>query len=324
MPLLITSKWLWLSVLAILVVNLVAFWATRATLSFVGLGLYVKLALTFGGFWICLLKVSQRGKIRSPLVPKLQAFCEGMLFMCCISVVVPPLNHLTMMIPVPFQDDLLAGWDESLGFNWVAYFEWVHGRPMLISLLDQAYVWLSMVGLLGMTALIFSGDWQRTRFYMDVFFYTAVICVLVGALFPAMAAVDRYILDPSAFTNFPEPPGVYHIPYFDMLRDSQVSVLISPVGLPGLVTFPSYHTASGVLLAICFFRTWMFWPMSLYSITMIASTPVFGGHYFVDIFAGALFAIAAVVLLAQRPQYRGVFGAKPVKLKRFEPNLAHR
>jgi len=86
-------------------------------------------------------------------------------------------------------------------------------------------------------------------------------------------------------------------------------IIINPVGLPGLVTFPSYHTASGILLCAALFRTWMFWPALVYSTVMIASAPIFGGHYFIDLFAGAGLALAVVWWNANRPAYRGLFVA---------------
>ena len=40
---------------------------------------------------------------------------------------------------------------------------------------------------------------------------------------------------------------------------------------------------------------------------MIAATPVFGGHYFVDLVAGAALAAAVVATFAALPAHRGLF-----------------
>ncbi|MFA5537757.1 MAG: hypothetical protein WCZ72_12195 [Gemmobacter sp.] len=40
---------------------------------------------------------------------------------------------------------------------------------------------------------------------------------------------------------------------------------------------------------------------------MIAATPVHGGHYIVDLLAGAALAGAVLAILARRPAYRGLF-----------------
>jgi membrane-associated phospholipid phosphatase len=34
--------------------------------------------------------------------------------------------------------------------------------------------------------------------------------------------------------------------------------------------------------------TWLFWPMAASNAVMIAATPIFGGHFFVDVLAGAV------------------------------------
>jgi len=61
--------------------------------------------------------------------------------------------------------------------------------------------------------------------------------------------------------------------------------------LPGLTTFPSFHTAAGIVLLYAFRQTLMFWPILLYVISMIASTPIYGEHYFSDLIFGTAIAV---------------------------------
>jgi membrane-associated phospholipid phosphatase len=70
------------------------------------------------------------------------------------------------------------------------------------------------------------------------------------------------------------------------------------MGVTGIVTFPSFHAAS------CLLYTWAFWPVRwMRPITlaanglMLASTPIDGGHYFIDVFAGLALAAAAIALV---------------------------
>jgi membrane-associated phospholipid phosphatase len=101
-------------------------------------------------------------------------------------------------------------------------------------------------------------------------------------------------LDPANF------PHLNPLGYLDELRalppvrDGSHRVL-DLFGLTGLVTFPSFHAASAVLY------TWALWParwMRPVAIVanglMLASTPIDGGHYFIDIFAGLAVALAAI------------------------------
>jgi len=63
------------------------------------------------------------------------------------------------------------------------------------------------------------------------------------------------------------------------VRDDPAYVL-DLAHMPGLVTFPSFHTAMGVIAIYCARGTrWLFWPMLVINLLMIAATPVLGSHY---------------------------------------------
>lgn len=74
--------------------------------------------------------------------------------------------------------------------------------------------------------------------------------------------------------------------------------------LMGLVTFPSYHTCMGLIIIWCSRGH----PLTLAAggvagLGVIAVTPVFGGHYFVDLLGGAA-VMLVLVLLWHRPWRR--------------------
>ena len=82
-----------------------------------------------------------------------------------------------------------------------------------------------------------------------------------------------------------------------MLRDLDL------LNLAGIVTFPSFHACSAVLYAWAFWPVWWMRPIALLAnVAMLASTPVDGGHYFIDLLAGiavAIFAIFAARAVSQ-------------------------
>ena len=83
--------------------------------------------------------------------------------------------------------------------------------------------------------------------------------------------------------------------YFEPLRDGTFK-LIDLGNMQGLVSIPSFHTVLAILLSHAMRRTRVaavFWVLNAW---MIVSTPRYGSHYLVDIIAGALTAIAAIVL----------------------------
>ena len=66
--------------------------------------------------------------------------------------------------------------------------------------------------------------------------------------------------------------------------------------LTGIVTFPSFHAATAALYL------WAFWPVRWFrpvavvaNVGMLLATPLGGGHYFIDVFAGIAVAAAAII-----------------------------
>jgi membrane-associated phospholipid phosphatase len=211
-----------------------------------------------------------------------------------------------MTVDFPLADDLLDGWDKALGLDWPGYFSFVASQPWLRDAMAWSYTSLTFLSVLSYLVMALTLDIRRSIYFLETFTLTAVFCTTVGALFPARAAVDRYFGPSADFSAFPLEPGLYHLPSLERLRDGGPVELV--VGyLPGLVTFPSFHTAAGVLLVAATWRTPLVVPAFLYVILMIGSTPVFGGHYFVDLIAGAAVALLIAVALARLARFRPVF-----------------
>jgi membrane-associated phospholipid phosphatase len=231
------------------------------------------------------------------------ALFQGLFFLKLAWLNVRLLNHLTMSTALPYVDDVLIAWDRALGLDWLGYFQWVHDRPWAIDLLDVSYTSLSMLSVLALFALLAMGETLRARLFVEAFFVTAVISIAIGCLFPAEAAVVTMAGALDQYPNFETAPGVYHIAHMERLRAADAAILLDPMRLPGLVTIPSFHTAAGIILAAAFWRTKLAWPVLGYSIVMIASTPIFGGHYFVDLIAGTALAFLVFAALLSQPIY---------------------
>jgi membrane-associated phospholipid phosphatase len=62
------------------------------------------------------------------------------------------------------------------------------------------------------------------------------------------------------------------------------------------VSFPSFHAAAAILFLWAFWPVRWIWPIAMVAnCAMLLATPIGGGHYFVDIFAGI--AIAAISIM---------------------------
>ncbi|MDJ0637356.1 MAG: phosphatase PAP2 family protein [Paracoccaceae bacterium] len=242
--------------------------------------------------------------------------CECLLLLTLTRNCLPLLDQMVKINQWPLADDWLAAADAFIGFDWLAYFTFVHERPDLIWLLDYSYMITGQIAFFLVCGLILMGQLRRIRFHMETVVLTTFISILVSAVTPAYAAAIYYGIDFSEYPNFGFAPGIYHVENLYLLREASPDYGIGEQPFKGLVTFPSVHTALGVLLAGAVWRHWLFWPLAAYAVVMIPSTPVFGSHYIVDVFAGAALSIAVMMIVARRKAYAGLFDAKPVS----EPN----
>lgn len=233
------------------------------------------------------------------LIERLKTLLGGTIFLLLGWILLRLFNHLAMTIPIPYADGLLASMDQGLGLNWNAYFKFVAGSPFLVSSLDVVYTGLTMLSVLAFYILVVAGEREKARYFTIVFVVTALICTVAGIFFPAQAAVEYLQADPSLLANFKSSPGTYSVDILERLRsgDRQIFRIDS---LPGLTTFPSFHTAAGIVLIAAFRRTFLFYPMCVYTAVMIASTPIYGGHYFVDLMAGTVTAILVCMFIERK------------------------
>ncbi len=223
---------------------------------------------------------------------------EAILILTIGWIVLRLFNHLAMTAQVPYQDNLLMSWESYLGTDWLAYFNYVYTHPFLRETLDLAYSSLTPVSAVALFCLLLMGKFSHARFFIVAFIYTAILATFAGAFFPAFAAVSSLVPDIDQYQAFNKIPGTYHIGYLEQLRATSGEIVISLDKMPGLTTFPSFHTSAGIILIAAFWRTILFIPALAYASLMIASTPVFGGHYFIDLVGGVALAVLVIAVVS--------------------------
>jgi len=82
--------------------------------------------------------------------------------------------------------------------------------------------------------------------------------------------------------------------------------------LQGLISFPSYHTVLAVLLTYAHRRSLLLAPIALVNGIMLFSIPSYGGHYLIDIIAGAAVALLAISATAAAHHPRATARASTV------------
>lgn len=199
------------------------------------------------------------------------------------------LSYLTVTSRFPLIDRHLAAFDAAIGVNWVGLFHWVHDHPVIFRMFELAYNSMMLqVGFL-LVALNALGRLERVREFVWLFVLSLLIIIPISWLLPAEGAWAHYGV--SHLTN------AYYLPDFYALREGRMPV-IDMTGITGVIQFPSFHAALGLILIYAYRGVRYLFPIScLLNICMIASTAVSGGHHIADILAGLAVVPLAVVIL---------------------------
>jgi hypothetical protein len=83
--------------------------------------------------------------------------------------------------------------------------------------------------------------------------------------------------------------------HFELLRSGLMKT-IDLSSVQGLISIPSYHTVLGILLCWAVRGTRLCPFAILVNSAMLLATPLVGGHYFLDLVAGATVTVGAVIL----------------------------
>lgn len=187
----------------------------------------------------------------------------------------------------PLADGWLGQADGLFGLSAPAYIAAAsHAPAPLIDLLRQAYQstgqWL--VATLVVLPLIGHGDkaWRLLMLWSFTFLTVSLIA------FAAPAYGSFIAVDPETMARLPGKAGTFAFGAFENFRFND-DPLLSIDALAGVVTFPSFHTICALLLVQAWssFRVMGLGAAVLASATIVSTLPI-GGHYFIDLPAGAL------------------------------------
>jgi hypothetical protein len=211
-----------------------------------------------------------------------------------VTMLITPLTYVAAATNFPMRDADLYAIDRALGLDWRAYLDLVDAHPPLAAALRSGYIMIRWPIFAIPIALAVVERFDRLQEFTFAFSLSLIVTTIASAFVPAIGVFHHLGLDPSNF------PHLNPLGYLDELRAlppvrDGSHRLLDLFGLTGVVTFPSFHAASALLY------TWALWPARwmrpvaiLANGLMLASTPIDGGHYFIDVFAGLAVALAAI------------------------------
>lgn len=195
-------------------------------------------------------------------------------------------SYVVTAAGLPLANGAIAAADRALGFDWLSWFGWVEQHPALRLVLQIVYP--SAIAQMVMIACYLSlgGQPERSRELVWTIMLSLLVIVPLSGLLPVESAWIYYGV--GAFFD------AASIADFDRLRSGQLHDL-DLRQLQGIISFPSFHTSLGVLFAyVVRKRRLILLPAALLNVAMIVSVLTEGGHFLVDVIAGAGVAAAAI------------------------------
>jgi hypothetical protein len=227
--------------------------------------------------------------------PQVMFVLGGTAQIVLVTVVMAPLTYVAAAAKFPLQDANLLLMDRALGLDWAGYVAFVNDRPLLATWLSYGYTMIRWPLFAIPVVLAAVHRYLRIAEFTLAFALALIATTVISALVPAIGVYQEIGLDPATLTNLDPRAYLDQVRDLGPVRDGALRHL-DLFGLAGIVTFPSFHAASAVLYA------WAFWPVrwmrpiaALANGAMLASTPIDGGHYFIDLVAGIIIAVLAIM-----------------------------
>jgi len=260
-------------------------WGAIAGIALADLALCARQELTFAPanlvlpvVWLTLLGIPalyyyRRGEDRFVLC--LATLAQTIAFISSFTV----LMYAVASFSRPLCDDQLAAFDAWCGVNVSAIRDWTNAHAAVRLAMDAAYGLLlfqlpTIVIVLGLL-----GDRRPLETFVLQEIVASLLTVAVFAFLPADGPFSFHGYDPS-------PDQAHYLEHFRGIRSGEMQS-ISLQGAAGLVTFPSFHTAEALLMALAFRRRRsLFVLFGSLNLLVVLSTMTTGWHYFADVVAG--------------------------------------
>jgi hypothetical protein len=201
------------------------------------------------------------------------------------------LSYAVTSLDRPLWDGVFHAWDQALGFDWRYWLAVLDGYPKFNMLLVLAYhsMWPQLA--LVVIALVTIRDYRRLDVMLLAFGFAAFVTVTIAGFMPALSPLAYFGINAGDHPHITlAVPREFEAQAL-ALRSGTMRV-IELSGAQGLVTFPSFHTATAMLLLLGYRRVpYMRWFSLGLNGLMLLSIPIEGSHYLVDVIAGIVVAL---------------------------------
>lgn len=257
-----------------------ATWASLLHLRFVGFELNILMVAVLLGVSVFYHSVRKE--------KRLSEICYFAALWGLMMAAASPLTYMCATFNFRLYDKEFDLMDKMLGFDWPSYYKFFKANNIVAATLVAAYH--SMLLQLFFTVIYLAHIRKYERNY-ELFWATLISLVItsvMSGIFPAAGALYHYEIGLN---------NAVHLRDFFALRSGSISSF-SLRDLEGIVTFPSFHTAAAIMLIHAHRGIRSFRPVLFLNVLMLLSTPIFGGHYLVDMIGGGIVAFISVYAAA--------------------------
>jgi hypothetical protein len=233
---------------------------------------------------------------------KLRNLAEAIAFSLIFATAGEILSYLAVSTDRRLVDAFLAATDKTLGFDWGSYYLWATSHSHFSYAVCAAYESMGLQLWIELIYLSFTQRFSRLSEFLDLSASLLVLTIVVSLFFPAEGASKFYASQYHA--------DVSRMFHFELLRSGSMKT-INIGRMQGLISMPSYHTIMGILLCWSVRGLRLLPVLLLVNSAMLLATPFVGGHYFVDVAAGAAVTVAGIALRRYMPMNRKVLRDSP-------------
>lgn len=242
-------------------------------------------------------RMSERRRLLRGIVRKSELLCRGVLQLALITAVFLVFTYLVTAAALPLRDDVLAAIDRELGFDWPSFLAATNNNAHVAAVLTACYRSTSLLLIAIVVWLSVSEQDARLAELLAALCLTFAGLAIGMIAVPTASAFAHFAPAPEAFSNFAAAHGMWAFyPAFSALRDGSLTV-ITFASAEGIVGFPSFHSALGVVTLWALRSCRRLFPpvLALNAVMLVAVLPV-GGHHLSELIAGVMTAVAAIAL----------------------------